>query len=183
MKVIGPATNLAAVPSVTPADPQPPTVTVRDSPLRDIDPVTLYQLLALRVDVFVVEQACAYPELDGRDLEPAARLVWAESAARPGGPATPVATLRVLVDPDGSARIGRVATAASARSAGVAARLMHRGLELGAELAPGHDAVLNAQAHLEHWYARFGFVRDGADFDEDGIAHVPMRRAGTDPSK
>jgi ElaA protein len=37
--------------------------------------------------------------------------------------------------------------------------------------------VLNAQAYLEDWYARFGFVRDGADFMEDGIPHVPMRRA------
>jgi ElaA protein len=36
--------------------------------------------------------------------------------------------------------------------------------------------VLDAQTYLHDWYARFGFVRDGADYVEDGIPHVPMRR-------
>jgi ElaA protein len=143
-------------------------LTIRAAPVREIDPVTLYRLLALRVDVFVVEQECAYRELDGRDLEPAAVLVWAHVVD-----GHPIATLRLLSDPDGSARIGRVATAASARSAGIAARLMERALQL----AEGRATVLDAQVQLEGWYARFGFVRAGPDFDEDGIAHLPMRRA------
>jgi ElaA protein len=139
---------------------------LRDAPLDQLDPVLLYRLLALRVDVFVVEQQCAYRELDGRDLEPAARLVWAEVDDRP------VATLRLLDDEDGRARIGRVATAPSARSAGVAGHLMRRALGL----VPRREVVLDAQTHLEGWYEQFGFRRTGADFDEDGIAHVPMRR-------
>ena len=44
-------------------------------------------------------------------------------------------------------------------------------------LVPGVDVVLDAQSYLYDWYARFGFVRDGADYVEDGIPHVPMRRA------
>jgi ElaA protein len=139
---------------------------LRDAPVRQIDPVLLYRLLALRVDVFVVEQRCAYRELDGRDLEPSARLVWAEVDDQP------IATLRLLEDEDARARIGRVATAPSARSAGVAGQLMRRALGL----VPGRDVVLDAQTHLEGWYEQFGFQRAGADFDEDGIAHVPMRR-------
>ena len=47
------------------------------------------------------------------------------------------------------------------------------------ERAGTRDVVLDAQAHLHDWYARFGFVRAGADFVEDGIAHVPMRRPGS----
>jgi ElaA protein len=57
---------------------------------------------------------------------------------------------------------------------------MNRALELA-----GHrEVVLDAQSYLEQWYARFGFVRDGAEYLEDGIAHVPMRlRAGEDASR
>ena len=140
---------------------------VREAALADLPPAVLYALLRLRVDVFVVEQECAYPELDGRDLEPTCVHVWAET---PDG--VPVATLRVLRDADGRGRIGRVATAADSRGAGVAASLMRRALEL----LEGSDVVLDAQAHLEHWYARFGFVASGPRFAEDGIPHVPMRR-------
>ena len=142
--------------------------TVHDARLARIDPETLYRLLRLRTDVFVVEQECAYAELDGRDLEPDARQLWIERAD-----GEVVATLRVLRDPDGTARIGRVATAASARGEGLAAQLMTRALELAGD----GEVVLDAQTYLEGWYTRFGFVRSGADYVEDGIPHVPMRRA------
>jgi ElaA protein len=151
---------------------------VREAALADLPPAVLYALLRLRVDVFVVEQECAYPELDGRDLEPDCVHVWAETTGDVRGDAAgnaagvPVATLRVLRDPDGRGRIGRVATAAPFRGAGVAAALMDRALEL----LPGVDVVLDAQAHLEHWYARFGFVAAGPRFVEDAIPHVPMLR-------
>jgi ElaA protein len=141
-------------------------VIIRDAPVAAIEPSTLYRVLALRVDVFVVEQACVYRELDGRDLEASARLVWAEQDG------AVLATLRLLVEADGTARIGRVATAVSARGQGLAARLMTRTLELCA----GREVVLDAQANLAGWYARFEFERHGADFVEDGIAHTPMRR-------
>ena len=147
-------------------------IAIRDAAVAELDPVTLYRVLALRVEVFVVEQACAYPELDGRDLEPGARLVWATRGD------DVVATLRVLIDGGGDARIGRVATARAARSGGLAARLMERALVLASELAPGRDVVLDAQSPLENWYGLFGFTRVGPDFDEDGITHLPMRRSG-----
>ncbi|GIG30403.1 GNAT family N-acetyltransferase [Cellulomonas marina] len=140
--------------------------------LDDVDARTLYRLLRLRVDVFVVEQECAYPELDGRDAEADAELLWTAAGDEVLG------TLRVLRDPDGTQRIGRVATAASARSRGVASRLMRLGVARCTQRAPGVDVVLDAQAHLADWYARFGFVVDGPAFHEDGIPHVPMRRAG-----
>ena len=146
----------------------PPTL--REAPLDGIAPRTLYALLRLRVDVFVVEQECAYPELDGRDAEPGALHLWAETAD-----GEVAATLRLLRDPDAVARIGRVATGAGFRGAGLAGRLIRRALEL----SPGQESVLDAQAHLAGWYARFGFVVDGPQFHEDGIPHVPMRRPAT----
>ena len=140
---------------------------LREAALADLPPAVLYALLRLRVDVFVVEQECAYPELDGRDLEPGCVHVWAQA---PDG--TVAAVLRVLRDPDGRGRIGRVATARDFRGAGAAARLMGRALEL----LEGLDVVLDAQAHLEHWYARFAFTAAGPVYQEDGIPHVPMLR-------
>lgn len=142
---------------------------VHASPAAQLDPPTLYRILALRVDVFVVEQACAYPELDGRDLEPTTQLVWIERDGEV------LATLRLLREADGTGRIGRVATAAAARGAGLAGRLITRALELAGPV----DVVLDAQSHLIAYYGRFGFVADGAQFVEDGIPHVPMRRTSS----
>jgi len=140
-------------------------IAIHDAHAADLDAVTLYRVLALRVDVFVVEQNCPYAELDGRDLEPGARLVWAQRAD------AVLATLRLLDDGD-AVRIGRVATAASARAAGLAGRLMSRALELTAK----RDTVLDSQSYLRRWYERFGYAVDGDEFVEDGIAHVRMRR-------
>lgn len=116
----------------------------------EMDPILLYSILKLRVDVFVVEQRAAYEELDGRDIEPSARLYWAEDEGKV------LATLRVLTEVDGS-RIGRVATASAARGRGLAAELMRRAVAACA----GQLVVLDAQQQLEHWYQGFGFTRDG----------------------
>lgn len=139
-------------------------IRLRRAAFADLDPHTLYGLLRLRVDVFVVEQACPYPELDGRDAEPSARHHWVEEDGRV------LATLRVLEEDGGESRIGRVATTAEARRRGLAAALLRAAL---AELSP--PVVIDAQAHLAGWYARFGFARSGEDFLEDGIVHTPMR--------
>ena len=134
----------------------------------EVSPATLYRILQLRVDVFVVEQRCAYRELDGRDLEPDTRLLWVADYA-----GAVLATLRIVRDA-GVAQIGRVATATSARSGGLAARLMGRALELTDRA--GDDVVLDAQSRLRAWYERFGFEVSGEPFVEDGIPHIPMSR-------
>jgi ElaA protein len=140
-------------------------VELHTATFRDLSPTSLYALLKLRVDVFVVEQRCPYPELDGRDDEPGTRHLW---LARDD---EMLAYLRILADP-GAERIGRVAVAAGARGRGYAARLMTAALEI-----VGHrPAVLDAQAHLLDFYRRYGFVPDGPGYVEDGIPHVPMRR-------
>ena len=131
-----------------------------------IDTRTAYLLWQLRESVFVVEQACPYLELDGRDLEPGTRHVWAAEAG------VPVAYLRVLDDGD-HARIGRVLVAGSHRGRGLAGRLMQRALEE----VDGRPVRLDAQTYLERWYAGLGFTVSGPEFVEDGIPHVPMRRA------
>lgn len=146
----------------------PPEPDLNVAHATELSPEVLYRILQLRVDVFVVEQGAAYRELDGLDLDPATWLLWVQD---PSGDV--LATLRVLPDRVG-ARIGRVATARSARSGGHAGRLIGRALELTD--AAGQDVVLGAQAYLREWYERFGFRVSGSAYDEDGIAHLPMIR-------
>lgn len=143
-------------------------MTVHDAAAADLDPRTLYGILRLRSEVFVVEQNCVYLDPDGRDLEPGARQLWIDH----GGEV--VATLRMLADPDG-VRIGRVCVAGVARSGGLAAALMRRAIDLAGD----RDVVLDAQSQLVSWYERLGFTRSGAEFLDDGIPHVPMRRPAT----
>jgi len=141
-------------------------VTLHEARFADLTPAELYALLRLRVDVFVVEQECAYPELDGRDTETGTRHLWVGDDDAVAG------YLRLLAEPDGTRRIGRVCTAPDSRGSGVAARLVDEALRLAA----GDPVVLDAQTYLRDWYERFGFAPSGAEFVEDGIPHVPMRR-------
>jgi len=131
----------------------------------DLTTDQLYALLRLRVDVFVVEQTCPYPELDGRDQEPGTEHLWWEVDGQVA------AYLRVLQDPDGAV-IGRVVTAPAHRGQGYAARLVRRALErIGAR-----RTRIGAQTYLEQWYGALGFRRCGPDYVEDGIPHLPMVR-------
>lgn len=144
--------------------------TVHRSWATDLPAATLYEILRLRVDVFVVEQRCAYAELDGRDLEPRTRHYWL------GVPhdATPdvLGCVRLLKEPDGGYRIGRLCTAPSVRGRGLGRRLMDAVL---AEVSDG-ACVLDAQEHAAPFYAGYGFTPTAAAYDWDGVPHVPMRR-------
>ena len=142
-----------------------PPPLIRVASFQELEPRTAYLLWQLRESVFVVEQACPYLELDGRDLEPGTRHLWVEEDGRP------VAYLRVLEEP-GEARVGRVLVAPEQRGRGLAEAL------LGAAHAHIGDrpSVLDAQAYLASWYSRLGYVAVGPEFLEDGIPHLPMRR-------
>jgi ElaA protein len=141
---------------------------VRVAGFAELDALTAYRLWQLRESVFVVEQECAYQELDGRDIEPGTRHLWVEGDAPADGP---VGYLRVLDDGD-HARIGRVLVTPSHRGRGVSGALMRAALDVIGERA----SVLSAQTPLAGWYATFGYVPDGDPFVEDGIPHTPMRR-------
>ncbi|GAA1203856.1 GNAT family N-acetyltransferase [Prauserella alba] len=135
----------------------------------DLTAAELYDLLRLRVDVFVVEQNCPYGEIDGLDLLPTTWHVWAPGSAGDAGAA---GCLRVLAESDGVARVGRVVTAPSARGTGLGARLMDAAVEHIGDA----ESVLNAQTYAQGFYARFGYEPEGEEFDEDGIPHIAMRR-------
>ena len=131
----------------------------------ELPPRTAYDVWRLRQQVFVVEQDCPYPDLDGRDHEPATRhVVLLEDDVVVG-------TLRVLDDGDW-ARIGRVVVAPSARGRGLAALLMDAAMPLCGD----REVRLDAQTGLTAFYEGYGFEVTGPAFDEDGIMHVPMGR-------
>jgi ElaA protein len=133
----------------------------------ELDAVTAYEVWRLRQDVFVVEQACPFPDLDGRDLEAGTRHVLLRLEGRVVGYA------RVLEDPS-HWRVGRVVLARAARGRGWGEVLVNAALEVCAD----RDVVLDAQSPLAGWYASFGFTVAGSEFLEDGIPHLPMRRQG-----
>ena len=139
-------------------------ITMTVGPFTELDAASAYAVWKLRQDVFVVEQQCAYPDLDGRDDEPGTRHVLLRDDGELLGYA------RVL--DDGSTwRIGRVVVAAKARGRGLADELMLAAVQV----ATGRDVLLDAQSPLAGWYETFGFVADGPEFLEDGIPHTPMR--------
>ena len=138
---------------------------VRVASFDELPARTAYALWALRESVFVVEQDCPYQELDGRDVEPATRHLWADVDGEPAG------YLRVLHD-DGTARIGRVLVAPAHRGHGLADRLMAVALDVVGDRV----STLDAQSPLAGWYATYGYVVTGPEFLEDGIPHLPMRR-------
>ena len=123
----------------------------------------------LRMQVFVAEQGIAEAlELDGSDDAPG----WVHWLAEEDG--APVSTLRTRID-GGVLKIGRVATARSARGRGLSARLLAAALEAGrAEGAT--RAYLSAQEPVVPFYARHGFAAEGAPYDDAGIPHLDMWR-------
>ena len=130
----------------------------------DLDARSAYDVWRLRQQVFVVEQSCPYPDLDGRDLEEDTRHVLMQDDGELLGYA------RVL-DDGGEWRIGRVVLDPRARGRGLADRL----LETALTVCRGRPVVMDAQTPLRAWYERFGFEVDGPEFLDDGIPHLPMR--------
>ena len=133
-------------------------------PFVALDARTAYGVWRLRQDVFVVEQNCPYPDLDGRDLEEGTRHVLLRDGDELVGYA------RVLDDGD-VWRIGRVVLAGRARGRGLADPL----LETALQVCPDRPVVMDAQSPLRAWYERFGFEVSGEEFLDDGVPHLPMR--------
>ena len=130
----------------------------------------LYAILALRSDVFVVEQACAYPDIDGKDQN-TLHLLGVEDDSL-------ITYLRLFPPSDAKHPIvyGRVVTAQSARSKGYAKQLMQVLLSYCDIHFPGIEIKCSAQHYLTRFYEGFGFKTYGRVYEEDGIPHIEMRR-------
>lgn len=138
--------------------------------LDEFSALDLYAMLKMRTDVFVVEQKCPYPELDGNDpdcmhlrlldgadLLASSRLWWPSGKPHP--------------------RIGRVVVSPLHRGKRLGEALMRESIAACESLYPGEPIALSAQSHLEAFYGSLGFVRTSEEYLEDGIPHVDMVRA------
>lgn len=136
-----------------------------------LDPDTLYAFLKLRSDIFVVEQNCAFSDMDG--LDPACEHLCGVDAA-----GAVRAYLRLL--PPGlkgpQPAVGRLVVERQARGAGLARAAMAEGIARAQERWPGQPIFLSGQQHLEAFYTSLGFRSVSAPYLEDGIPHVDMLR-------
>ena len=162
-------------------------------PLRGLSSLQLYALLRLRVDVFVVEQACVYAEVDALDAHP--ETLHLLHYAHPGAAASllladgmqddvPVlaACARLLAPAQLSSKaepapvlIGRVATAENARRQGIAAGMLTFLVMVAQRRWPGAPIELSAQTQAKALYDRLGFQAVSEEYLEDGIPHISMR--------
>ncbi len=130
----------------------------------------LYDILKLRVDIFIVEQNCPYPELDDKDRHVESRHLTAYDDSGL------IAYTRLLPPglsyPDVS--VGRFAVKPSARNQGTGSLLMEKTLEEIDKIWPDKAIRISAQAHLSEFYEKFGFIKVSDNYLEDGIPHIEM---------
>lgn len=136
----------------------------------------LFDCLKLRTDVFVVEQQCAYPELDDKDCHPDTHHLFALATSTQNPPVTAYARLLPPGLSYPQASIGRVVVAAEYRGHALGKALIKRALEHCHKLWPQQPIKIGAQSHLQRFYGDFGFVPVSSLYMEDGIEHIAMQR-------
>lgn len=141
------------------------------SAFSDLSVDELYALLALRSQVFVVEQNCVYLDPDGQDSLALHLLASVNGEL--------VGNIR-LFPPTSQApylKFGRIATPKEYRRHGYGRLLMQEMLRYSDERFPATEIRCSAQYYLRPFYESFGFVAVGDIYDEDGIDHIEMRRS------
>lgn len=129
----------------------------------------LYDYLRLRQNVFIIEQKCIYPDIDGEDLCAQHLLGFTAEGNLLG-------CLRLL-PPYGNPAlptIGRLIIAPEYRQQKLAHQLIEEGLRYTRTAYPGMSIRIYAQSHLKAYYQQHGFEKCGEPFDEDGIEHIEM---------
>jgi ElaA protein len=151
------------------------TLRWRCLPFEGLSVHELYAALALRAQVFVLEQACVYLDLDGHDpavlhllgQDDASGELLAYARLVPPGTKGPAQTQPM---------IGRVVTSPAARGRGAGRALMEQALRACAEHWPGQAVEIQAQSYLRAFYVSLGFVATSEPYLDDDIEHIDMRR-------
>lgn len=141
------------------------------SSFQDLSVDQLYAILAARVAVFVIEQDCPYPELDG--LDPSAEHLWAVDR---GGSIAAYARITAPGTRFAEASVGRVLTSLPFRRTGLGRELMQRAMALAESRFPGQPLRISAQQYLDRFYTSLGFEWVRGPYSEDGIPHIEMLR-------
>ncbi|NEG96888.1 GNAT family N-acetyltransferase [Bifidobacterium sp. SMB2] len=126
----------------------------------------LYEIYRVRVAVFVVEQECAYQEVDDAD-----RRCWHVFLHDDDGIAAYCRVIDAGVTFDETS-IGRVLSLRRGR--GLGTRIVEAGLDVARTRAKATVVHIEAQTHARGMYERLGFVQVSDEFLEDGIPHIGM---------
>ena len=128
----------------------------------------LYAVLQLRSAIFVVEQACIYQDMDGKDANAIHVLGFIDKKL--------IAYTRVFGPGDyfSDASIGRVAVCESHRGKGLGYQIMEASIEAVSAIFDTQHITLSAQLYLKDFYEEIGFKAEGPEYKEDGIPHIRM---------
>jgi ElaA protein len=135
----------------------------------------LYQLLALRSEVFVVEQTCPYQDIDGFDQK--AWHLLGVDMSKPQDDSL-VAYMRIFAPEQHyqQASMGRIITKHSARGQQIGRQLVTKGIESIEQLFETSACKIQAQSYLKAFYQSFGFEQISEEYLEDDIPHIDMLR-------
>jgi len=129
----------------------------------------IYQILALRSEIFVVEQTCVYQDVDQQDQQ-SIHVIGKDND-------TIVAYARLVPGKNGKdTSIGRVIIRESHRGNKLGDRLVEKCLEASTIHYKGLPLEMSAQKRLVNYYGKHGFIKEGDPYLEDGIPHILMRK-------
>ncbi len=138
-------------------------------PFDALTPNVLYDVLALRNEVFIVEQCCPYLDIDGQDQQAQHVLVYEHQKL--------IAYARILAIKEDEVSFGRVAIVSTHRGRGLGRQLVKEMLAYLQTNYPQSSIVICAQCYLLNFYQAFAFLPTGDPFDLDGIPHIWMRKS------
>ena len=139
----------------------------------DLTPAALYEVLRFRQAIFVVEQRCAYPDLDGLDQRAQHLLLRVDGEL--------AGCLRLIPFPDEArVKIGRVAVVEKRRRQGLARSLMKEALARCRRDFAECTVTLTGQSYLASFYESLGFAVTSAPDDDYGLSHVDMKLRSAD---
>lgn len=138
-------------------------------PFAELGLQTLYDILALRSRVFIVEQNCPYQDLDHKDQKALHVLIHDKNQL--------AAYARIFINTkEKKASFGRVLTAASHRRKKIGRQLLQFLMDYFSKHCPAYDLSISAQYYLVDFYRSFGFFEQGEPYMLDGIQHIDMVR-------
>ena len=144
-------------------------VTFLSKPYHDLTTAELYNILALRAEVFVVEQNCPYQDVDGKDVDSIHLLGFIDNEL--------MAYARILkpgISYKDYASIGRIVISPKKRGNNYGHELISYSINQCKESFVGQPIKISAQSHLEKFYSAHGFLSTGEAYLEDGIPHIAM---------
>jgi ElaA protein len=136
---------------------------------KDLSVDEYFEILHLRIEIFVVEQDCPYQEVDEKDRQSFHLFGRTENGQV-------IAVTRIL--PKGISykemSIGRVALKAAYRGKGIADELMQESFKFIENSFGKQNIRISAQQYLLNYYSKHGFIQVGEMYLEDNIPHIEM---------